>query len=192
MCPPLPVVQRVVRNVALISEYLQIPNLKVDGHEGRFLHTFKVSSSRSTSVKHSQWWINRDYFFAAIDGDELSSVTSHPCKTFWKRCVRRPFLLWRQKGKWYLHVLWSHVIPTPHDTILSQTVAGGHPTRAHDSRGRICRCRCNILANIWAPWGQFQLHRKGRYRSIIATAFHIHCKCVPSPTVLFHRGPSLF
>jgi len=51
----------------------EVPNLRVDGHEGRFLHTFQVSSTRSCSVKHSQWWIFRDYYFAAVDSDELSS-----------------------------------------------------------------------------------------------------------------------
>jgi hypothetical protein len=59
-------------------EFEQVPNLRVDGHEGRFLHTFKVSSSRSCSTQHAQWWINRDYYFAAVDGDELSSVCLHP------------------------------------------------------------------------------------------------------------------
>ena len=59
-------------------ELEQVPNLRVDGHEGRFLHTFKVSSSRSCSTQHAQWWINRDYYFAAVDGDELSSVRLHP------------------------------------------------------------------------------------------------------------------
>ncbi len=46
----------------------------MDGHEGRFQYTFKVASQRSVSVKRSQWWILRDYFFAAVDEAELLSV----------------------------------------------------------------------------------------------------------------------
>eukprot|EP00960_Hanusia_phi_P041571 755060-Hanusia_phi.AAC.3 len=52
------------------AEFAKVQNLLVDGHEGRFPVAIKISSQRSVSPKHSQWWILRDYFFAA-DENEL-------------------------------------------------------------------------------------------------------------------------
>eukprot|EP00291_Cryptomonas_curvata_P005371 CAMPEP_0172185372 /NCGR_PEP_ID=MMETSP1050-20130122/20129_1 /TAXON_ID=233186 /ORGANISM="Cryptomonas curvata, Strain CCAP979/52" /LENGTH=169 /DNA_ID=CAMNT_0012859343 /DNA_START=432 /DNA_END=937 /DNA_ORIENTATION=- len=52
---------------------MKASQLRVDGHEDRFPFIFKVSSQRSASVKHGQWWILRDYCFAAIDETELKS-----------------------------------------------------------------------------------------------------------------------
>jgi len=52
---------------------MRASQFRVDGHEDRFPYIFKVSSQRSVSVKHGQWWIYRDYCFAAIDEPELQS-----------------------------------------------------------------------------------------------------------------------
>ncbi|EKX53294.1 hypothetical protein GUITHDRAFT_133035 [Guillardia theta CCMP2712] len=52
------------------AEFGKVQNLVVDGHEGRFPVAIKISSQRSVSPKHSQWWILRDYYFAA-DENEL-------------------------------------------------------------------------------------------------------------------------
>jgi len=47
-----------------------VKDMPVDGHEGRFPAVLKIASQRSVSVRHSQWWILRDYYFAA-DEKEL-------------------------------------------------------------------------------------------------------------------------
>jgi hypothetical protein len=56
------------------AEFSEVKDLPVDGHEGRFPAVLKLESQRSVSVRHGQWWILRDYFFAA-DEDELASWT---------------------------------------------------------------------------------------------------------------------
>jgi len=56
------------------AEFSEVRDMRVDGHEGRFPSVLQISSQRSVSVRHSQWWILRDYFFAA-DENELESWT---------------------------------------------------------------------------------------------------------------------
>eukprot|EP00290_Baffinella_frigidus_P055438 CAMPEP_0180346618 /NCGR_PEP_ID=MMETSP0989-20121125/3972_1 /TAXON_ID=697907 /ORGANISM="non described non described, Strain CCMP2293" /LENGTH=624 /DNA_ID=CAMNT_0022335767 /DNA_START=59 /DNA_END=1930 /DNA_ORIENTATION=- len=51
------------------AEFSQIRDMTVDGAEGRFPLSLKIASSRSVSVKHQQWWILRDYFFAAEESE---------------------------------------------------------------------------------------------------------------------------
>jgi len=52
------------------AEFAEVKDMPVDGHEGRFPAVLKIASQRSVSVRHSQWWILRDYYFAA-DEKEL-------------------------------------------------------------------------------------------------------------------------
>mmetsp|Transcript_42479 Transcript_42479/g.66516 ORF Transcript_42479/g.66516 Transcript_42479/m.66516 type:complete len:513 (+) Transcript_42479:419-1957(+) len=47
--------------------------MPVEGHEDRFQFIIKVSSQRSVSIRHGQWWVQRDYFFAAVDEEEMNS-----------------------------------------------------------------------------------------------------------------------
>ena len=55
------------------AEFTEMNDIPVEpGHEGRFPVVLKVASQRSVSVRHGQWWILRDYFFAA-DENELEA-----------------------------------------------------------------------------------------------------------------------
>eukprot|EP00286_Rhodomonas_abbreviata_P003612 CAMPEP_0181347866 /NCGR_PEP_ID=MMETSP1101-20121128/34102_1 /TAXON_ID=46948 /ORGANISM="Rhodomonas abbreviata, Strain Caron Lab Isolate" /LENGTH=611 /DNA_ID=CAMNT_0023460099 /DNA_START=338 /DNA_END=2174 /DNA_ORIENTATION=+ len=46
---------------------------RVEGQEGRFPFILKISAQRSVSIEHAQWWIQRDYYFAAVSEAELNS-----------------------------------------------------------------------------------------------------------------------
>ena len=51
------------------AEFSEVKDMPVDGHEGRFPAVLKIASQRSVSVRRSQWWILRDYFFAADESE---------------------------------------------------------------------------------------------------------------------------